>query len=175
MAQINSFSTNLGLTATPETSNPEFSIELQKVYNAITNLALALDAYTGAQSPSQDLWSSIAPVSYFLAGNTHKLFLQAGETITYGQPVTIKSDGKAWLASSSASLKCRGFMSSGGSVSAGGYLEVQTEGIVVTSGLTAGATYWISATAGNYSGAATTQAVAFAISATYLYVNPALI
>lgn len=180
MSQVNNYSVNLGLTSYPETKNPELSFELQKVYNAITNLALALDSYTGAQSPDSGIWSAIGIADYLLATNTHKIFIQAGEAISYGQAVAIyPANGKALRAiTDNTDRVMRGFKNNAGTCAVNDYIEVCLEGVVVTSGLTAGNTYWLSSTVlGNYSAVSTgvkPQVAGFALSSTLLYVNPAI-
>jgi hypothetical protein len=170
-------STNLGLPATPFVTDPEMFSEFTKVYNAVRNLAKSLDAYTGIVGEEQAYWGE-AGTTRCTIGLNSKIYVTAGETISYGSLVGIKSDGKAWKGQDGV-VKCIGFSTAVSDVTAGSPVEIQLIGMFPTlpaATLTAGSFYYQSSTAGliGLSGSAPTwgQIVGFAISDTKLFFNP---
>lgn len=177
MALKNEISVNLGLPSSPSTQDPELSVELQRVYNAIRSVARALDSYTGAIGESQEFWNQ-AGVSRFSFGLNSKFYLQAGEDIPYGATVGVKSDKKLYKAKDGV-VRCAGFCTTSGGILSGAYGESQFCGLFPPfppATLTAGALYFNSTTAGSVgvTGSAPTwnQAVGYALSDTQLIFIP---
>lgn len=101
--------------------------------------------------------------------------LKAGEALTAGMPCYIKSDGKAWKSNGTAATapaKVDGWAAESCAVGEAVTLFSDVE-FRYGSGLTPGARYYVSATAGAIDDAATTGGtapVAFAIDATRIFV-----
>jgi len=169
-------SVNLGLPASPITTNNELFAELLKVYNAIRNLAAALDNYTGIISEPSSVWSQLG-ATRLLAGSNAKIYLVCSVAITYGQTVGITGAGQAALADDGV-LRCIGFCSAPNGGGIGDTIEVQLFGLYPPfppASLTPGARYSQSTTAGAIGGFGSgVQTVGFAISDTLLYFNPEL-
>lgn len=179
MTQRNELSLNLGLANVPTTQNPELSVELQRVYNAIKAVARGLDVYTGATNEEQQFWDQTG-TSRCSYGLNSRIYVEAGEAIAYGNLVGIKSDGLAWKAVD-GSVLCTGFCTVAGGVLVGNMTEIQLFGIYITlpaATLTPGLRYYNSNTAGAIGVVANApaweQIIGFAISDTQLFFNPQL-
>ena len=120
-------------------------------------------------SPSPDASTSM------FARNTSGVL--AGEAIAIGQACYIKSDGKAWLATgaaANAAAKFRGLAARSAAVGQPVTLLGAGSRWKYGSGLTPGADYFVSATAGSLDDAATTGgtvSVAYAIDTTDIMVT----
>lgn len=174
MALPNELSVNLGLPENPLTQNAELFVEIKRVYNALRSVTRALDLYTGVVG-EQSAFAAEAGVGRCMIGLNSKIYLEAGEDIDFSNTIGIKSDGKAWKAVD-GSVRARGFCTTLGTTLAGGFIEVQLQGIYPAfpaATLTPGNIYYQSGTAGLI-GASGSQAVGFAISDTRLYFNPIL-
>ena len=103
---------------------------------------------------NQDVSTTASPeFSEVVAYNfTHKKALTAGEALVAGDLVYLKSDGKYWKVNAAATTTTAGklaiLLTSSLSADALGTFIVQ--GNVTTTGLTSGATYFVSTTAGEY-------------------------
>lgn len=144
-----------GLPAQPLADNPELFQELLRVYNAIKILVQALDLHTG-----------------------DALSLTAGEDISYGQTVGIKSDGTMWKAQDGV-YPAIGWCTVPGGALTGESVSYQMFGLYpefAAGTLTPGLRYYQSNTAGAVGIAATAptwgQVVGIAISDTQLYFMP---
>jgi hypothetical protein len=179
MTLKNEVSVSLGLPAVPITQDPELSLELTKVYNAIRALARAIDLNTGALGEEPAYWDQ-ATTSRCTFGKNSVLYLEAGENLAYSNLIGIKSDGKAWKADDGV-LRCIGFCTVKAGVSTGDFVEVQVAGIYPAfpaATLTPGNFYYLSTTAGVVgaagSGPTYNQIVGFAVSDTILFFLPQL-
>lgn len=170
-------SVNLGLPETPMTENKELFLELIKVYNAIKNLAYALDGYTGAIAPPTSDWSYYSNNIIRLNGQT-KVYVPFYETMTIGNTVSFMNDaGTAKVRKAQdGSYVCHGFAST--DTNAGDWGEVTLMGRYpnLSAGtLTTGAKYFQSGTAGLIGASGTgSQCIGFAMSDTALFFNPQL-
>jgi hypothetical protein len=175
------YSTNLGLSVTPEVSekeNSEVYSELLRIRNALKVLQSALDVYTGALGEvDESVWDQVSPAGYFRLQNISRIYLQATEDIAQYQLVNIydvSGIAKARKASASAGYVARAYANT--AVTSGNYVELILWGLLPSSGLTPGNDYWLSATAGFMSATAhagTVQKVGWAVSANYLFFRPA--
>jgi hypothetical protein len=179
MALNNELSVNTGLPASPLTQNPELFTELQKVYNAIRAIGRALDAYTGALPESKEYWDQTG-LDRCTFGLNSKIYLEAGEDLSAGALVGIKSDGKVWKAVD-GTVRCFGFCSASGGTLTGATTEVTVMGLypkLPAATLVPGDRYYNSTVAGQLgvsgSGPTWNQVVGFAISDTNLFFIPQL-
>lgn len=177
MTLRNELSVNLGLPSTPLTQNPELFSEVQKIYNAIKALARAVDVYTGALNEEESYWSQTA-ADRCLIGLNSRMYIEAGENLSYGNLIGIKNDEKVWKAQDNV-VRCFGFCTAPNGTTVGNVTEIQLLGLYPQFSpgtLTAGAFYYNSTTAGTpgASGTAPTwnQIIGFAITDTLLYFNP---
>lgn len=172
-------SVNLGLPAISEPPDPAFFGEFTRVYNAIRNLALALDQYTGIL-PADAAYYSATGISGVLSQNLTRIYVPFGVAIAAGQVVHLYNVAgvlTAELATAVAGVKpMHGWCSIGAGI--GAYGEVMLSGKCdLIGGLTPGTTYYLADAAGSISNAAgtTTQRIGFALGASSLFVNPTLV
>ena len=173
-------SINTGLPNIPDPPDPLFFPEFARVYNAIRNLTLAVDTYTGAMPAEAANYNATPPTSTILTQNGMRLYVQFGVAIAYGQAVHLYNNSgvlNAELATAvSAAKPMHGWCSIAGS--AGGWGEVMLGGLcTAVSSLTPGATYYLSNTAGGISATAGTssQKIGYALATNRLFVQPQLI
>lgn len=186
MANNAQFSTNLGLPNLPSITeaDPRLYNEFILIYNALRSLAVQLDRATGLEfrdNISQAQYKVDGAKNTYVVGNSSKLYLLAGEALTFGQMIHIFQDGKVYKArgfTADPLRKCHGYCSSE-SVAANEVVEVSRTGIITTSGLTVGAEYQlftngnISILAGSMSVAGRVwQNIGIAISDTEFLVDP---
>jgi hypothetical protein len=170
-------SINLGLPQTPETQSPELFTAILPIYNAVRNLARALDLYTGILPRPESDWSQLTPSDSILSAGTNRLYVLFTVDVDAAKLVNLYDDGgvlKARYANASASsTMARGFAPA--SVVAGDYGQVILFGLnPYLSGLTPGAVYFTSNSDGLYGTVAGTvsQRVGYALSETDLFFNP---
>ena len=175
-------SINSGLPNIPEPPDPAFFAEFAKLYNAIRNIQIAIDTYTGALAQESQYFSQVTPTDTIRSQNMVRLYVKLGVAIAYGQTVHLYNNAgvlTAELATAVSSAKpCHGWCSTVGGGIAGGYAEVMLGGLCTAiSGLTPGATYYQANTAGNIANTAGTfsQKIGFALGASLLYMNPDLV
>ena len=173
-------SINLGLDNIADPPDPSFFGIFTRVYNAIRNLALALDAYTGRDDPDQNVFSQIPASSSVGTQRLLRVYCIFGVAITPGQIVHLYNDAgvlKAELASALTSAKpMNGWCQTG--AGAGQWGEVIVGGLCeLIGGLTPGVTYYLGDTAGTIAPTTgtTTQRVGFALGAATIYMNPELV
>ena len=175
-------SVNTGLPNIPDPPDPRFFAEFARVYNAIRNLTLALDAYTGALPQEAEFYSQTPATQTILLQNTNRLYVKFSENASYGQIVNLHNVSgvlNARLSSASAAGKQgHAWCSTVGGVVAGEFAEVMLGGLCTAiGGLTPGQTYFL----GNTNGAiaptpgTVNQPVGFAITASNLYFKPTLL
>lgn len=164
--------------ATPDVKNA-----FDEVYLGLNNLALSFVTLAGAAPRRISLWSSLAGrAQSILASNMNRLYIQASETIAYGDIISLTNvagDLRCRLANATNNSRpADGFCSTGAGITIGAVGEViLAHGILPASGLTPAQRYFLSTTNGIMS---TVPAVAagnieqylgVAISATELYFN----
>ena len=172
-------SIDLALPIAPLTSNQELFGELMAVYNAIRNSVAAHDIVTGAISPPEADWPQLN-TSRVSVGGMMRIYIEAGENLTYSQVVGIANVagvGKAKLAKDGV-LYAVGWCSNPAGNLNGETTEIQLGGrfpAFPAGTLTPGAKYYLSAAAfGLVTAAVTTQVVGFAVSDTELIWVPKL-
>lgn len=143
----------LGLPQLPnENLTPIIYGELSTVYGAIFNLLRGISTYGGIDAPQQQDWAQSPPSATFLVGNLTRLYVACGVAIGAGQLVNLYNNAgvlNAQLASaSSAATLAHGVANIAGA--AGDIIEIQWMRGFITSigGMSLGATYYLSPTAG---------------------------
>jgi hypothetical protein len=175
-------SVNTGLPNIPDPPDPAFFSEFTRVYNAIRNLALALDSYTGALTQDSSVYSQITPPSSILVQNTQRLYVLFSEAATYGQTINLWNNAgilNARLSNASAAGKpIHAWCSTAAGVAIGAYGEVMLGGLCTAIGsLTPGSTYYAGNVSGTIAPTAGTisQKIGYALGASYLFFKPDLI
>ncbi len=185
MAANNPISVNLGLPATPDIKDKQLFVEFLRVYNAINNLARALDTYSGSTQESEQYWDQIE-IKAIRVQNLTKLYPIFSVDVPAGAMINVYNVSgvlHARLASAADNTKpARGFSTA--AVSSGDRGEVLLLGANThLSGLTPGTLYYLSeasltgqvtetapVTVGNL-----IQPVGFAVSSSVLFFNPTLL
>ena len=174
-------SINTGLPNIPDPPDPAFFAEFARVYNAIRNLTIAIDSYTGSLAQESQYYSQTAAPTTVLQQNVLRFYVLFSESISYGQVVNLWNNAgtcNARLASASASKPMHAWCSTAGTITAGNYGEVMLGGLCTAiAGLTPGTTYYLGNTAGSIATTAGTlsQKIGYALAPTYLFVKPDLI
>ena len=175
-------SVNTGLPNIPDPPDPKFFAEFQRVYNAIRNLTLALDAYSGAIPQEPEFYSQTPATQTILQQNTNRLYVLFSEAASYGQIINLHNVSgvlNARLASASAAGKQgHAWCSTVGGVAANAYGEVMLGGLCTAiSGLTPGQSYYLGNTSGAIAPTAGTvnQLVGYALTTSNLYFKPTLL
>jgi hypothetical protein len=170
-------SVNLGLDNIPEPPEPAFFGIFVRVYNAIRNVALALDAYTGQLDADEDIRAQITLASSVQNQNLVRVYCVFGVDITAGQIVHFYDDAgvlKAELASAVTAAKPgQGWCSI--PALAGSYGEVRLGGLCeLIGGLTAGEQYYLGDVDGTIAPTVgtVTQYIGFALSSSALFMEP---
>lgn len=160
-------SVNLGLDLLPNIKGGEAAYDIGKLYTAVKLLASALDDYTGALGADSDTKAS-ADVSYFLLQRQSRLYRKAAVAIAAGQTVSLNSSGDFVLGTVGTVI---GWCPA--AIAAGAYGEARCLGVCLSiGGLTPGAAYYASATAGAVTSTPTAQKIGIALAATKLLFNP---
>jgi hypothetical protein len=178
MAKELSFSLGIGATPLYEPEDSELASELFRIYQALNVLAAQLDASTGS------LVASIVDRPYTLASSASKevnltrCYGEATVALTAGEVVRFNAAGKIIKAQSTTTHLLKGQMVVLESTLAGSYAPLAMRGVVrLYTGLTPGADYMLSTTAGAISVLApaatnTLQYLGFAVSSSELYFEP---
>jgi hypothetical protein len=170
---------NTGLPNVPDVPDSKFFAEFLRVYNAIRNLTIAVDAYTGAQAQEAEFYSQTPVTQTLLTQNSLRVYVQFSEAITLGQTVNLWDNAgtlNGRLSSASTSRPMHGFCTI--AAGAGEFGEIRLGGLcTLIGGLTPGATYYLGNTAGTIANSAGTlsQRVGFALGTSQLFVQPQLI
>lgn len=160
-------STNLGLDLLPNIKGGESAYDIGKLYTAVKILASALDDYTGALGADADTLSS-ADLSFFLLQRQSRIYRKAAVAIAAGQTVSLNSSGQFILGTVGTVI---GWCPA--AIAAGAYGEARCIGVCSSiGGLTAGAAYYASATAGYVTSTSTAQKIGIALDTTKLLFNP---
>ena len=175
-------SINTGLPNVPDPPDPTFFAEFTRIYNAIRNLTIAIDAYTGALPQDAQYFSQTPPTSTILIQNTQRLYVKFSETAGYGSTINLWSNAgvlNARLSNASAAGKpIHAWCSTAGGVTSGNYGEVMLGGLCTAiGGLTIGQTYYAGNTSGTIAPTAGTvsQKIGYAIGTAMLIFKPDLI
>lgn len=157
MAVLNAFSApvDFRLTQTPPDNieDPAVRVALEEVYNSLQQVFRTLVDYCGIGSQPASDWASLAGnPSTILIGNLTRFYVVADEPITVGAAISLKNVSgtvRAINANATDNTKpCRGF-SNGPTVSTGELIEVFLgQGLTNVSGLTPGASYYLSTSNG---------------------------
>ena len=172
---------NTGLPNIPDPPDPKLFAEFARVYNAIRNLTIAIDSYTGALAQEAQYFSQTYAPTTVLQQNVLRFYVQFSESISYGQTVNLWNNAgtcNARLASASASKPMHAWCSTAGTITAGNWGEVMLGGLCTAiSGLSPGTTYYLGNTAGAVAPSAGTlsQKIGVALGPNYLFVKPDLI
>ena len=161
---IKNFSTNLGLAATPETTDPKNYAEFVRIYNAVKALAINLDLYTGNPPNILEVTASVA-IAY---GDLVDLYNVAGVLTARKADATDHTK------------PCKGFCSAPGGIANGVTGEISIRGYITVSGVTPGTIYYLNTTAGQMVGGKPggagnlVQPIGFGIDSTAVYFAPEL-
>lgn len=179
-----SYSTNLGVSATPEIPQdkyPEIYIDNLKLRNALKTLQSVMDIYTGALGEDPAFWANQSnPTSWYRIQNLTRIYALASETIVAGAIVNFWSNAGVLNVrnanASAAGKPAHAFCST--AITAGSYGEFIREGACFLIGsLTPGTTYYLSNTAGLIAAGAGTipQKIGFALNSSTLIFRPDLV
>lgn len=146
---------DLRLPVTPEVQDPILQSELQKVYNALRQLQLFTTDQTGAIARQSDDWASLTPADTLKVQMLNRLYVQAAETLNFGDIVNYVASGsilqaRKATAASATPRPGQGFCTQVGGIAVGTYGETQVGvGLCVgIAGMTVGSQYYLSTTAG---------------------------
>ena len=174
-------SINLGLPNLPDPPDPAFMAEFIRIYNAMRNLAVAVDSYTGALPAEPDTYSQTPAQNTILVQNMQRFYVKFDFTATYGKTVYIYNNAGVTTAGASdatiAGRQMRGWCNTIAGVTSGNFGEVVLGGLCTAiAGLTAGNVYYNGNTPGTISSTPGTisQKIGFAIGPTLLMVQPDL-
>lgn len=169
MSTIPSFNTNLGLAATPDTTNPELFAVAMPIYNALRSLAGSLDASTGTSFVAPADYETKLPTATLLVSNLAHMYVKCAVAIAAGRTVALDTSGSAVLGTSGTVL---GYAAQEGAV--GEYIKVVLQGYWPVGAVVPGTLYRASATAGGFTASGAGQPLGFAISTKAIYFNPSL-
>lgn len=171
---------NTGLPNTPDVPDPKFFAEFVRLYNAVRNLTIAIDSYTGAQAQEAAYYSQTPATQTLLSQNSLRLYVPFTVTMTLGQTVNLFDNagalGARLASAAAAGTPMHGWVSI--AATAGNYGEVMLGGLcTLIGGLTRGTTYYLGNTAGTIANTAgvVSQRVGYAIGTSQLFVQPQLI
>ena len=169
---------NTGLPNIPDPPDPTFFAEFTRVYNAIRNLTIALDAYTGSLAADASQYSSTPITTTVLSQNTQRVYVQFQAAASYGQIINLYNNGGvlgARLSDASSAKPGHAWCSTAGGVAINGWGEVMLGGLCTAfSGLTPGATYYLGNTPGSIAPTVGTlaQKLGYALGTALLFFRP---
>lgn len=165
-----STSVNLGLPATPDTDDTKLYAGLLPLYNAVRNVAYALDSYTGNGLITREEYSQVNSVSQLLIQKQAIMFIKAAEAMSAGTLVNVFDYlGTPHIRKAQSGVyRCHAFTID--SVAIGAHVPICFFGLCpFIGGLTAGVEYYVSAsTPGAVTTTATAQHIGFAIGSSQL-------
>lgn len=176
-------SINTGLPNIPDPPDPKFFGEFTRIYNALRNLTIAVDAYTGALIQDPENYSQTPPTSSLLSHNALRLYGLAPAAIAFGETVNIYADGSGLVrfrtscALTADTRPMHGWCSTPGGIAAGAFGEIRLGGLCsIFGGLTVGATYYLGNTVGTIALTAgqVSQKVGFALTSSSIFFQPEL-
>jgi hypothetical protein len=167
-----SFSTNLGLPALPETDDAGRFVDLLPIHNAIRNLAANLDVGTGRTLVKPEDYENVSP---YVNIASYIIYVRFSEAVEAGHLIRFTASGTELRGSkafgpTSANF-ARGFSMSKQPANAIGPVGLFGLNPYI-SGLTPGAPYYLSGTAGLLSPTSGYHFVGFAVSPNHLWFNP---
>ena len=169
---------NTGLPNIPEPPDPAFFAEFARVYNAIRNLTVAVDAYTGALAAEPQYFSATPITSTVLTQNGQRVYVLFTEAAGYGQIINLYNNAGALgarLSNASAAKPGHAWCSTAGGVAINSWGEVMLGGLSTAfAGLTPGATYYLGNTAGAIAPTVGTlaQKLGYALGSNLLFFRP---
>lgn len=174
-------SINTGLPNLPDPPDPAFMAEFIRLYNAIRNLAIGIDSYTGGLGADPEAYSTTPPTSTILLQNMLRVYVKFDTAATYGKTVYLYHNAGILTAglsdATSATKKARGWCNATAGVASGAYGEVMLGGLCTAiGGLTPGTTYYCGNTPGTLAATPGTnsQKFGYAIGTSMLFVQPEL-
>lgn len=171
-------SINTGLPNIPDPPDPAFFAEFSRLYNAIRNLTIALDTYTGTLAADKEFFSATSITSTVRNQNLTRVYVKFGVDITVGKIVNlydVSGTLTARLSDASSGKQMHGWCTIAATI--GNYGEIMLEGLCTSiSGLTPGTIYYLGNTPGTIATTAGTlsQKLGFALSASSIYFRPEL-
>lgn len=158
MSDTNSFKymspVDFRIAQVPEGVPPELKATIDQVFAAIQQIISALITNCGIGPRNAAQQSLLAgSISTLLAGNLNRFYVTASENIVYGAAVNFTNSAGTLVARNANAANntkpARAFCTSPAGILAGAVGEVQINaGIVSISGLTPGASYFLSTTSG---------------------------
>lgn len=181
------FSTNLGLSILPEMESreqPTVYAEFLRIRNALRVLQSALDVYTGALSADINYWDQTPPSSSVRVQGVSRVYAITSEAIALGELVNLYNVAGTMTArkanATNGTKPCRAYCSVNGGVALGAYGEFILLGLLRTTGVTPGATYYVGTTGGLITGTAPAvvgnlvQEIGFGLDDESIWFNPVL-
>jgi hypothetical protein len=181
------YSTNLGLTVLPELEqkkDPAVYGEIFRLRSALRILQGALDSYTGALSTELQYQPVTSPASSIKVQNISRVYVEATEAIAYGEIANLWNSAGLKVRKASAGLgvgfNCRAYCNTTGGVAIGDFGEFILLGNLPSSGVTPGAEYFMSTTAGLITSTAPAavgniyQRIGFGLDSNNIWFNPSL-
>lgn len=160
-------SLDLQLDIMPTTQDKDNLYDIAKLYNAVKLVASALDSYTGILGAEPEDYAS-ADTRFITIQNMARLYRKAAVAISGGNTVSLNSSGEYILGTIGTVV---GWAPS--AIAAGSYGEVKLLGLCPNiGGLTPGAAYYASATAGLVTATVTAQKIGIALASTRMMFNP---
>lgn len=136
----------------PEGLPDDVKLAFGQLYSAIQQIILALVTNCGVGPRDVSQWEQLAGASVtLLSGNLNRFYVTAAEDIVYGAAITVGGSPLRVRNANAAdtTLPCRGFCTAPTGIATGGTGEIQIcTGKVGISGLTPGASYYLSDTPG---------------------------
>lgn len=177
---------NLGLSEVPEIDVKQYPTlwsELLRIRNALKILAGTVDVYTGAQAEDSQYWNQTAPANSIRIQNIARIYVKVGVSLSGGNLCHFYNDAgilKARPANATDATKpARAVCMTAGTQAVDSFAEFNLFGALsIYTGLTPGATYYLSTVDGSATTTAPTggttiqQPVGYALSATTMYFNP---
>ena len=168
-------SINTGLPNLPDPPDPKFFAEFARVYNAVRNLTLAIDSYTGAIAQDSQFYSQTPITQTVKSQNLTRIYVKFTVDIAQGQIVNLYDNSglEARLSDASSNKQMHGWCTIG--ALAGNFGEIMLEGLCANiTGLTIGAIYYLGNVPGTIAPTPGTliQKLGFALGDSKIYFRP---
>lgn len=174
-------SINTGLPNIPDPPDPAFFAEFQRLYNAIRNLTIAIDSYTGAIPADSSVYDQTNLSSSLLEQNLLRVYCPFNVTLAFGQMVNLYDGGSGALRARLAAANVSGLQAHAWCsipATAGSYGEVMLGGLCRgVTGLTPGVTYYLGNTPGTIAASpgVVSQRIGYGLGTSSLLFKPTLI
>lgn len=145
---------NVPATVPDGFENPEVRSAVELFINSAQNLLRNIERYVGISAKDITLWDFLTPSDTLLKHQSGRLYVTAGEDITFGSFINLYNNAgilNARKANAAAGLvkPAHGYCSTGGGVATGSRGEViLSQGLLAISGLLPGQAIYLSAVAG---------------------------